>query len=200
MVVLRRARPTGSRRASVPTPPKQQVAAGSGAESINRRRSRGATIRRSPRGRGRCQVPVPKSFQLPNGLTVLVNERPGLPFVSARLVVKTGSGANPADKPGLANFTAAMLDEGTGHALRAADRRSRSRSSAARCTTASSMDAIAGVGALAEADVPGDAGRCSPTSCGIPNFPQEEVERQRASRLAQPRAAARGLRIASRTR
>ena len=58
-------------------------------------------------------VPTPVSFELPNGLTVLVNERKGLPIVSASLVVRTGSGANPADKPGLANFTAAMLDEGT---------------------------------------------------------------------------------------
>ena len=44
---------------------------------------------------------------------MLLNERPGLPIVSASLVIKTGSDANPADKPGLANFTAAMLDEGT---------------------------------------------------------------------------------------
>ena len=75
------------------------------------------------------QLPTPTSFQLPNGLTVLVNERPGLPIVSASLVVKTGSGANPADKPGLANFTAAMLDEGTATRVGAADRR---RSRAAR--------------------------------------------------------------------
>jgi predicted Zn-dependent peptidase len=34
--------------------------------------------------------------------------------MSERLVVKTGSGSNPTDKPGLANFTAEMLDEGAG--------------------------------------------------------------------------------------
>ena len=59
------------------------------------------------------RVPVPSSFRLPNGLTVLLNERPGVPVVSATLVLKTGSGANPPGKPGLANFTAAMLTEGT---------------------------------------------------------------------------------------
>jgi hypothetical protein len=60
---------------------------------------------------------------LPNGLTVLLNERTNLPVVSARLVVRTGSGANPVDKPGLANFTAEMLDEGAGSrsALQMAD-------------------------------------------------------------------------------
>ena len=58
-------------------------------------------------------LPVPKSFQLANGLTVIYNERPGLPVVAANLVVRTGSDANPADTPGLANFTVAMLDQGT---------------------------------------------------------------------------------------
>ena len=56
---------------------------------------------------------MPTSFKLANGLTVLVNERPGLPVVSMNLVVKSGSDANPIDKAGLANFTATMLDEGT---------------------------------------------------------------------------------------
>ena len=82
---------------------------------------RGATSRPRPGRRVRCSSRSPTSFQLPNGLTVLVNERPGLPIVSASLVVKTGSDANPADKPGLANFTAAMLDEGTAIAVGAAD-------------------------------------------------------------------------------
>ena len=59
------------------------------------------------------KLPSPTSFTLPNGLTVLYARRTGVPVVSANLVVRTGSDANPADMPGLANFTAAMLDEGT---------------------------------------------------------------------------------------
>ena len=38
---------------------------------------------------------------------------PGVPVVSATLVVKAGADANPAERPGLAGFTAAMLQEGT---------------------------------------------------------------------------------------
>ena len=58
-------------------------------------------------------LPVPKSFKLANGLTVMLVEQHNLPVVSANLVVLSGSEANPADKPGLASFTADMLDEGT---------------------------------------------------------------------------------------
>ena len=98
--------------APVATPKQAATSPGAGAESINadeawRSQPPGAGVARA------LQLPVPTSFQLANGLTVLLNERPGLPIVSAGLVVKTGSDANPADKPGLANFTAAMLDEGT---------------------------------------------------------------------------------------
>lgn len=58
-------------------------------------------------------LPVPQSFKLANGLTVLLVERNNLPVISANLVVLRGSEANPSDKPGLAAFTADMLDEGT---------------------------------------------------------------------------------------
>ena len=58
-------------------------------------------------------LPVPKSFKLANGLTVMLVEQHNLPVVSANLVVLSGSEANPPDKPGLASFTADMLDEGT---------------------------------------------------------------------------------------
>jgi zinc protease len=58
-------------------------------------------------------LPAPASFQLPNGLTVLLVEQHQLPLVTAHLVVLNGSDANPVDKPGLSSFTAQMLPEGT---------------------------------------------------------------------------------------
>jgi zinc protease len=58
-------------------------------------------------------LPVPTSFKLANGLTVMLVEQHNLPVVAANLVVLSGSEANPANKPGLAAFTADMLDEGT---------------------------------------------------------------------------------------
>ncbi len=50
---------------------------------------------------------------LSNGLDVWVVERRGLPLVSLRMVVDAGSVEEPAAMPGLASFTASMLDEGT---------------------------------------------------------------------------------------
>ena len=58
-------------------------------------------------------LPVPTHFQLPNGLQVYLLERHALPVMAANLVVLAGSEANPGDRPGLAAFTADMLDEGT---------------------------------------------------------------------------------------
>jgi zinc protease len=58
-------------------------------------------------------LPAARSFRLANGLTVVLAENPGVPVVSAALVVKAGAAANPADRPGLAGFCAAMLAEGT---------------------------------------------------------------------------------------
>ncbi len=58
-------------------------------------------------------LPVPKHFQLPNGLHVYLVEQHSLPVVAANLAVLAGSETNPANRPGLASFTADMLDEGT---------------------------------------------------------------------------------------
>jgi zinc protease len=58
-------------------------------------------------------VPAVKRLRLKDGLPVILAESHKLPLVSVDLVVKTGSGANPKDKAGLAALVANMLDEGT---------------------------------------------------------------------------------------
>lgn len=58
-------------------------------------------------------LPTAERFELANGLPVYVVASPGLPLAVARLVSRWGSGADPADQPGLASFTGGMLDEGT---------------------------------------------------------------------------------------
>lgn len=50
---------------------------------------------------------------LDNGLEVVVSARPGLPLVSARLIVKSQDLGESEDKAGRSSLTAAMLDEGT---------------------------------------------------------------------------------------
>ena len=128
------------------------------------------------------QIPVPSSFTLANGLTVLVNERPGLPVVSMNLVARTGSDANPIDKPGLANFTAAMLDEGTESktALQIADEIAQLGGSLG---TGSTMDASQISANSLKRTFPAMLTLLADIA-RHPKFPQEEIERQRASRLA----------------
>jgi zinc protease len=58
-------------------------------------------------------VPQPAEKTLANGLRVIVIQKIGLPLVAARLMVKTGGEADPADRAGLADMTASLLTKGT---------------------------------------------------------------------------------------
>jgi len=57
--------------------------------------------------------PLAARFALPNGIVVLVAERPGLPIVTLRVGVGAGAVLDPPDRPGLANLTALLLTRGT---------------------------------------------------------------------------------------
>src|SRR5688500_14745119 len=104
--------------AQVPTPAASaeataaKPAAGTGAQAVNGDEPWRAKQPQAAAAKP-VQLPTPQSETLANGLTLILNERRGLPVVAASVVLRTGSDANPLDKPGLANFTAAMLDEGT---------------------------------------------------------------------------------------
>src|SRR4030095_16651496 len=164
-----------------PPAPTTKTAEGQGAESINADES---WRNQQPKGSAAkpLQLATPQTATLSNGLTLILSERRGLPVVAANLVLKTGSDANPLDKPGLANFVSAMLDEGTAtrNSLQIADEVAQLGAS---LNTNSSMDAT-----------PVSAGSLTKTFPGRldlladvvlhPSFPAEEIERQRASRLA----------------
>lgn len=96
----------------VATPPAPAKAAKGERESLNAPQA----WRSKAPGAGKAQplkLPAAQSFTLANGLTVIHSPKPGLPLVSASLVLRAGQAANPADRPGLASFVAAMLPEGT---------------------------------------------------------------------------------------
>jgi zinc protease len=59
------------------------------------------------------QPPRPKRVVLRNRAVLLLSPRPQLPMISMTVMVTAGSAADPADRPGLANFTAEMLFQGT---------------------------------------------------------------------------------------
>ena len=59
-------------------------------------------------------MPAITERSLPNGMRVLYVPRGQLPLVQAVLVTRGGQADDPADRPGLAAFTAGMLDDGAG--------------------------------------------------------------------------------------
>ncbi|HXD18936.1 MAG TPA: pitrilysin family protein [Vicinamibacterales bacterium] len=165
----------------VPTPP-APTTAGAGTESVNIDEPWRNEMPK-PGAARTLQVPVPETAQLANGLTLILSTRRGLPIVASNLVVKSGSDTNPPDQPGLANFTVSMLDQGT--ATRNAPQIANEVAQlGATLNTNSSMDAsIVAARSLkknfaATLDLAADIAL-------HPSFPAEEIERQRASRLAQ---------------
>lgn len=59
-------------------------------------------------------IPVFEQAVLPNGLTVIVANRPSLPLVSVSLVLRSGSAVESKNEHGIADFTYEMMLEGAG--------------------------------------------------------------------------------------
>ncbi|HEY1306675.1 MAG TPA: pitrilysin family protein [Vicinamibacterales bacterium] len=165
----------------VATPPAPQGGAAAATESINAdepwRNNTPKAAAAKP-----LQLATPVSATLSNGLTLILSERRGLPIVAANLVLRTGSDANPLDKPGLANFVAAMIDEGTAtrSSLQIADEVAQLGAS---LNTGSTMDATTVSARSLTKNFPGTLDLLADVVLH-PSFPAEEIERQRASRLA----------------
>jgi zinc protease len=128
------------------------------------------------------QLPTPVSATLANGLTLILSERHDVPIVASSLVIRTGGDANPLDKPGLASFTASMLDQGTAtrNALQIADEVARLGADLGGSSDADSSSVYARSLASnfpATLDLLADV-------VLHPAFPAEEVERLRGRRLA----------------
>jgi zinc protease len=115
-------------------------------------------------------------------LTLILNERPGLPIVSASLVFRSGSGANPPDQPGLASFAVAMLDEGTAtrNALQIADEVAQLGASLG---TSSSMDSMTVSGRALSKNFAPLLDLVADVTLR-PSFAAPEIERQRTQRLS----------------
>ncbi|HZS34500.1 MAG TPA: pitrilysin family protein [Methylomirabilota bacterium] len=129
--------------------------------------------------------PFATRVALPNGLVVLVAERPGIPMVSVRVVVEAGAAYDPADRAGLAALTARLLTRGSG------------------ARTAPEVDrAIEFVGGSLEAEAGRDAAELTLTvlrkdlELGLdlladallrPAFPDAELDRQREETRARIR-------------
>lgn len=126
-------------------------------------------------------LPARQEFTLKNGLKVVLVEHRKVPAVALELVVRGGSSADPEGKFGLATLVASTLDEG-----------------AAGKTSQQIADALESLGTELSVNADADSvsasvsclkGKLEP-SLGLladvilrPDFPAEELERQRKSRL-----------------
>jgi zinc protease len=78
--------------------------------------SKGLVIKgKAPINKEVLKVKLPKAYEttLANGLQVIVLEQHKLPTFSMQMVVLSGGLSDPQDQPGIAQFTAALLREGT---------------------------------------------------------------------------------------
>jgi zinc protease len=165
-----------------PDPPAPAAPAGSGTEAINADES----WRNTPPKPGPARAPVlpqPQSFKLANGLRVLHFQRPQMPIVTAELVVNAGLASTDPALPGVPDFAAAMLDEGTRtrNARQIAEQFEQLGSAydahTRRDTTALTVDGLARNFADTMTLLADVAQR--------PTFPADEVERERKSRLSE---------------
>src|SRR3989454_8739024 len=58
-------------------------------------------------------APIARREVMPNGIVLLVTERPAVPIVAVRVLLEAGAVYDPPDRAGLANLTAALLTRGT---------------------------------------------------------------------------------------
>ncbi len=126
-------------------------------------------------------IPAIQKHTLSNGLPVWIVEMHEVPVVDVNLIVKSGAASDLTGKFGVANFTAAMLDEGAGalNALQLADAIDMLGASLGTSSSydASSVSLHALVSTL-------DAALPIMADVALrPTFPQTDLDRLRAERL-----------------
>ncbi|WP_338847090.1 pitrilysin family protein [Massilia sp. W12] len=131
----------------------------------------------------KLSLPQAQQFKLDNGLQVIYHKNPSLPLVAAELVIKSGAGSNPAQRPGLADFTSKMLEEGSQkrNALQIADELAQL---GATVSSGSGQDASF----VKMLSLRSNFARTLDVVADMvlnPAFPQAEIERQRAARMGE---------------
>lgn len=135
-----------------------------------------------PDGTVKFTPPRVVESKLKNGLRVLVVERHQLPVVSVRLVISVGAGDVPDAKPGVVNFMGAMLEQGTKNldALKLSD-----EFDAIGAQHGAGFDWDSGlIGVKVLADRLEKALELMAQVALEPTFPEGEIERLRARRIA----------------
>lgn len=138
---------------------------------------------------GEFHFPAVRRTTLPNGLEVIVAERPGIPVATLDLVLPSGGLAETEDRAGVAALTAGLLESGGGGLDAAAVAEAVDAMGLSLETGVTWDSTLAGFTALSSRVEPGMALLAKLVL--DPAFPEREVERireERISALAQRRA------------
>ncbi|MFN0149698.1 MAG: M16 family metallopeptidase [bacterium] len=125
----------------------------------------------------RFTPPSIERAKLGNGLELYVVRKNSLPLVQANLMIKSGWASDPADKPGAAALTAALLDEGT-QKLAALEISETAKSLGANLGTGSEYDGSSVTLNVIKRNI-APAMNLMREIALRPTFPASEVERQR---------------------
>ena len=123
-----------------------------------------------------------KSVQGPTGVETWLSEERALPMIAVNISFPAGSAYDPADKPGLANLTASLLDEGAGDLASDAFKQAL-ESRAIRFAAAADRDYIV-VTLTTLKENADEAFRLAALAFAHPRFDPEAVERIRVAVLA----------------
>ena len=123
-----------------------------------------------------------KSVQGPTGVETWLSEERALPMIAVNISFPAGSAYDPADKPGLANLTASLIDEGAGDLVSDAFKQAL-ESRAIRFAAAADRDYIV-VTLTTLKENADEAFRLAALAFAHPRFDPEAVERIRVAVLA----------------
>jgi len=141
----------------------------------------GLYVQPKPKPDPRFKLPQVQRRKLSNGLEVLIVEQHELPVVNMNMVLRTGAAADPADRAGLSNLTAALIDEGT-KTRSALDISNQLAAIGARLRTESDFDS-SGLSLLTLTKHLDKALELYSDVVTNPSFPDSELELQRKTRL-----------------
>ena len=123
-----------------------------------------------------------KSVQGPTGVETWLSEEHALPMIAVNISFPAGSAYDPSDKPGLADMTASLIDEGAGDLASDAFRQAL-ETRAIRLSAAAERDYIV-VTLTTLTENADEAFRLTALALAHPRFDPEAVERIRAALLA----------------
>ncbi|HEX8889016.1 MAG TPA: pitrilysin family protein [Pyrinomonadaceae bacterium] len=163
------------------TPPTTAAKGGGKTQAQDNSQLGGLYVQPKPKADPRFVLPQIQRRKLSNGLEVLIVEQHELPVVNMNLVIKTGGAADPQDRAGLSNLTAALIDEGT-RTRSSTDISNQLASIGARLRTESDFDS-SGLNLLTLTKHLDQALEIYADVVTNPAFPDNELELQRKQRL-----------------